>query len=106
MRVALHSIIREGMEAGYEAAHARVPDELAESFARLGIHDWTIWRSGDRLFHLVECDDFDAAMRALDTDAANARWQATIGEYVDHFELDGPVAAPEPLPQVWRLSEQ
>ena len=46
MRVALHSVLRDGHEASYDEAHAAVPDELAEPFGRVGIHDWSVWRSG------------------------------------------------------------
>jgi L-rhamnose mutarotase len=106
MRVALHSIVREGHEAGYEEAHATIPADLVESFARVGIHDWTIWRSGRDLFHLVDCDDFAAAMDALDTDEANARWQAFIGPYVDHFETTGDGPEGMIVGQVWSLSRQ
>lgn len=103
MRVVLHSVLREGMEAGYEQAHARVPDELAAALRRAGITDWTIWRSGRHLVHLVECVDFGAAMSALADDSADQRWQAFIGEFVDHFE---PAGAAAPLPQVWSLADQ
>ena len=106
MRVALHSVVREGREAGYEEAHATIPDDLVESFARVGIHDWTIWRSGRDLFHVVDCDDFVAAMEALDSDPANERWQAFIGPYVDHFVTTAEGHAGMLLGQVWRLSAQ
>lgn len=106
MRVALHSVLREGHEADYDQAHAAIPDDLAASFARLGIRDWTIWRSGRHLFHLVDCDDFAAAMAALEGDPANQRWQSLITRHVDHFEqLGGGVDAQE-LPLVWELSQQ
>ncbi len=105
MRIALHSVLREGAERDYEDAHSRIPDDLAASFARVGIHDWTIWRSGRNLFHLVECDDFAAAMAALDDDPANLRWQTRIGRFVDHFETFPPGGSLE-TPQVWRLSQQ
>lgn len=105
MRVALHSVLRSGTELDYDREHERIPDDLAASFARVGIHEWTIWRVGDRLFHLVECDDFDAAMRALDGDPANERWQARIGRFVDLF-VGGPDGAPAPLPEVWDLGRQ
>ena len=82
-------MLREGHEAAYDAAHAVIPDDLAASFERVGIHDWQIWRSGRDLFHLVECDDFAAAMQALDDDPANRRWQESINRHVDHFEHDG-----------------
>lgn len=106
MRVALHSVVRDGHESGYEAAHATIPDDLVASFARVGIHDWTIWRSGRDLFHLVDCDDFAAAMDALDSDEANARWQAFIGPYVDHFVTTGDGPAGMVVGQVWSLVAQ
>jgi L-rhamnose mutarotase len=97
--VALHSVLRVGRETGYDAAHQRIPDELIEAHRRAGICDWRIWRSGRNLFHVVECDDFDAALRALAQDPANERWQAFIGDYVERF--DG-----TPLPEVWRMRDQ
>ncbi|PSK95930.1 L-rhamnose mutarotase [Murinocardiopsis flavida] len=106
MRVALHSILRDGAADGYENAHQRIPDDLDASFRRVGISDWSIWRSGRHLFHVVECDDFAAAMAALDTDPANRRWQEFINRYVDHFESTGDAAADMALGRVWRLRQQ
>jgi L-rhamnose mutarotase len=106
MRVALHSVLREGHESGYLDAHATIPRELAASFERVGIHDWSIWRSGRHLFHLVDCDDFSAAMDALDTDPANQRWQAFIGRFVDHFVTTGDGPEGMILDSVWTLSTQ
>jgi L-rhamnose mutarotase len=102
--VALHSVLRAGQEAAYDAAHVRIPDDLLEAQRRAGIHDWQIWRSDRNVFHLVTCDDFDAAMRAIENDPANERWQARMGEYVDHFERapHGGLA----LPAVWRMTDQ
>jgi len=101
--VALHSILRAGREQDYDAAHARIPDDLVAAHRRVGIHDWRIWRSGRNLFHLVECDDFETAIRALEHDPANEHWQSIIGDYIDHFEL--PHGRME-LPLVWRMSDQ
>lgn len=111
MRVALHSVLRPGTELGYDREHERIPDDLAASFARAGIHEWTIWRVGDRLFHLVECDDFDAAMRTLADDPANERWQASIGRFVDRFispddDDDDGGSSPAALREVWDLGRQ
>jgi L-rhamnose mutarotase len=104
MRIALHSVLHEGHEDAYDAAHRRIPDALAALFAQVGIHDWVIWRSGADLFHLVDCDDFDQAMGALAAHPVNLAWQATINEHVDHFFPPGPELVG--LPQVWQLSEQ
>lgn len=106
MRIALHSVIREGAIDDYRTNHERVPDALAALFERAGIRDWIIWRSGDRLFHLVDCDDFDHAMRIIRADPADERWQADIGRFVEAFH--GPDGELEyaPLDEVWSLAAQ
>jgi len=109
MRYALHSTLVPGQEDAYERAHARIPADLEESFDRFGIHDWTIWRSGVHLFHLVEADDLDEAMRALESDPANVRWQRSIGVHLTPAAVDpqtGRPGSPSALPQVWRLADQ
>jgi L-rhamnose mutarotase len=106
MRVALHSVLRDGHESDYERDHVVIPEDLVASFSRLGIHDWTIWRSGRDLFHLVDCDDFAAAMTVLDDDPANHRWQAFIGQHVDRFVGGDDGAEGMVLGEVWRLRSQ
>lgn len=106
MRIALHSTILDGAVDDYRAHHARIPADLRDLFAAAGIHEWTIWRSGRRLFHVIECDDFAAAMATVDAAAANARWQADIGRFVgDFYGPDGEVAF-APIDEVWDLSAQ
>ena len=102
--IALHSLLREGVEDRYDSAHARIPDDLLAAHQRAGIRDWQIWRSGRHLFHLVDCDDFAAAREQLEGDPANERWQAVIGDYVDHFELTD--SGEWALPLVWRMRDQ
>ncbi len=105
-RVALHSIVRDGHVDDYRDTHARIPGDLMAAFASVGIHEWTIWRSGRALFHLVECDDFDRAIAALDDDPANARWQSVIGPFVELYRDAAGNAAFAPLEQVWDLADQ
>ena len=97
--VALRSLLRAGCEEGYDAAHVRIPDDLLAAHRRVGIHDWVIWRDGRQLFHLVECDDLDAAFRKLEREPANEHWQAFIGDFVERFD-------PRPLVVVWRMRDQ
>lgn len=106
MRIALHSVIAEGAIDDYRTHHARIPDGLRELFGEAGIHDWTIWRSGRNLFHLVECDDFDAAMRAVNASPANDAWQADIGRFVAAFHGPDGEDGFLPIEQVWALSAQ
>lgn len=106
MRVALHSVLVEGAEEDYEREHERVPDDLAASFTRVGIRDWSIWRSGRHLFHLVDCDDYATVVRALAGDPADERWQGRIGRFVDHFEAPGDGPGGQVLPRVWSFAQQ
>jgi L-rhamnose mutarotase len=102
--VALHSVLRDGSEDGYDNAHRRIPQELMEAHLRAGITEWRIWRSGRNLFHLVECDDFAHALQLLEADPANVLWQKRIGVFVDHFEV--PPSFALGLPLVWGMRQQ
>ncbi|WP_422771100.1 L-rhamnose mutarotase [Plantactinospora sp. WMMC1484] len=106
MRVALHSFLHDGRETGYEEAHRTVPDDLLAALQRVGITEWVIWRSGRHLFHLVDCADFAAAMRELDGDPVNQRWQEFMAGYVERFAEDPDGAAGLGLRHVWTLTEQ
>lgn len=103
MIVALHSIVREGRERDYDIEHRTVWPELAFLLRDCGIADWQIWRSGVNLFHLVDCEDFDAAMARLDESPVNERWQCHINTIVDHF-VPGPSG--QALQSVWSLAQQ
>jgi len=106
VKVALHSVLVEGAEQDYDREHRSIPDDLVASFGRLGVHDWSIWRSGRHLFHLVECDDYGAVVAGLVGDPADERWQRRIGRFVDHFEATGTGPGAQVLPHVWSLSGQ
>ncbi|MBF4548838.1 MULTISPECIES: L-rhamnose mutarotase [unclassified Pseudoclavibacter] len=106
MRVALHSEIKPGSIEGYRATHAVVPDELMAAFDRVGIRSWTIFRSGHRLFHDVICDDWDAAIAALDVDPANVSWQEDIGRFVELYRDSDGEEGFSPLELVWDLEAQ
>ncbi|MCP1428416.1 L-rhamnose mutarotase [Microbacterium foliorum] len=106
MRIALHSEIRDGAIDHYRSAHVRIPDALAATFDRIGIRDWTIWRSGHRLFHLVDCEDWDAAIAALQDDPADHAWQADIGRFVEVFRDAEGAEGTAPLEEIWDLRTQ
>lgn len=106
MKVALHSeIVADGIE-DYREHHERIPEELRAVFDEAGIAEWTIWRSGNRLFHLIECDDFEEAMRVVNAAPANDRWQRHIGRFVAGFlDADGHDGF-APLEEIWDLQHQ
>jgi L-rhamnose mutarotase len=101
MRVALHTRLKAGREEEYERAHREVPAELARAISDAGAREWTIWRSGLDLFHVIDCDDYAALLAALEDLPVNVAWQARMTGYLDivHDYSD----AGGGLPEVWRL---
>ena len=105
-QIALHSRLAEGSETAYDTEHATVWPELITAMQRAGIADWRIWRSGRDLFHLVDCDDFDAALKQLANDPDDQRWQRHMSRFVVGFAENPEGAGGRGLRHVWSLSEQ
>jgi L-rhamnose mutarotase len=103
MRIALHTRLAPGTEAEYDQAHRQVPAELVRQIRAAGATDWTIWRSGTDLFHVLECDDYAALLATLDQSPVNQAWQQRISalQLVAH-DYSG-AGADAALPVVWRL---
>lgn len=106
MRVALHSFLHEGQELAYEEAHQTIPPDLLAALQRVGIKDWSIWRSGNHLFHLVDCADFGAALAELADDPVDQRWQQTMSAYVEGFAQNPDGPGGQGLRHVWTMSAQ
>ncbi|MFI1166111.1 L-rhamnose mutarotase [Streptomyces sp. NPDC020801] len=103
MRVALHTKVRADRVAEYEAAHREVPKELTDAIRAAGVSEWTIWRSGTELFHMLEVEDYAAMVSQLEKLPVNITWQARMAGLLDvvhDYSADGVGAL---LPVVWRL---
>jgi L-rhamnose mutarotase len=103
VRIALHTCVRADRIEEYEAAHRAVPAELIEAIRAGGAENWTIWRSGTDLFHVIECEDYAALLAYLNALPVNRAWQARMAELlgVAHdYSADGAAAA---LPVIWEL---
>jgi L-rhamnose mutarotase len=103
MRVALHTRVRADSVEAYEQAHAAVPAELTAAIRAAGVTSWTIWRSGTELFHVIDCEDYQGMLAALERLPVNVAWQARMAELLDtphDYSPDGGGAA---LPVVWQL---
>jgi L-rhamnose mutarotase len=101
MRVALHTRVKADRIEDYEAAHREVPPELQAAIRAAGARRWTIWRSGQELFHLIECDDYARLLAELEPLQVNVAWQARMGDLLDVVHDYG--AADAGLPVVWEL---
>ncbi|MEV4560707.1 L-rhamnose mutarotase [Kitasatospora sp. NPDC049285] len=103
MRIALHTRVRADRIEEYEDAHRSVPAELTAAISAAGVAEWTIWRSGCELFHLLECEDYGRLLAELEHLPVNIAWQARMGELLDvvhDYSADGAAAG---LPVVWKL---
>jgi L-rhamnose mutarotase len=103
MEIALHTRLKPGAEAAYEAAHGDVPPELTAAIRAAGARRWRIWRSGLELFHLIECDDYARLLAELADLPVNVRWQARMAELLDVAHDYGEGGAGAGLPLVWEL---
>ncbi|MFF3575183.1 L-rhamnose mutarotase [Nocardia jiangxiensis] len=83
MRIALHTKLKPGAEDEYEGAHREVPPALVAAIRAAGATDWTIWRSGADLFHVIDCESYDLLLERLAGMPVNIAWQARMGGYLD-----------------------
>ena len=103
MRIALHTRLRPDRIEEYEQAHREVPPELTAAMRAAGVTDWTIWRSGVELFHVIDCDDYAALLAALEPLPVNVAWQQRMAELLDVVHDYSTAGAAAGLPVAWQL---
>jgi L-rhamnose mutarotase len=81
--VGLHTRLRAGSEERYDELHRAVWPDVLAAIRRVGIARWLIFRDGLDIFHVVECDDYDAAIAELASDPVNVRWQAEVAPVME-----------------------
>jgi L-rhamnose mutarotase len=103
MRVALHTRVRADRIEEYEQAHTMVPAELTAAIRAAGVTEWTIWRSGTELFHVIDCTDYAGLLAQLERLPVNVAWQATMADLLDTVHDYSAAGAHATLPVVWQL---
>jgi L-rhamnose mutarotase len=103
MRIALHTKVRAECIEEYEAAHREVPEELTAAIRAAGASEWTIWRSGTDLFHVLEVEDYAAMIAQLEKLPVNIAWQARMAELLDVVHDYSAQGSDASLPVVWQL---
>lgn len=103
MRIALHTKVRAECIEEYEAAHREVPEELTAAIRAAGASEWTIWRSGTDLFHVLEVEDYAAMIAELEKLPVNTAWQARMAELLDVVHDYSAQGSDASLPVVWQL---
>lgn len=68
----------------YESHHAEVWPEVRDSFRRAGIENVELYRTGNRLFMLLDVNEhfsFDKKKKIDDEDPVVQRWEALMSTY-------------------------
>ena len=81
-RIAFRLRVREDRLEEYKAHHREVWPELLADMREAGYRNYTIFSDGPELFGYLECDDWEAAQRALAKSDANRRWQEFMSDYL------------------------
>lgn len=103
-RILSRTRLRSGAEAEYERVHAAIPGALTDRLRAAGVSNWSIWRDGQDLVHLIEVVDYRAMRRSLADDPVNAEWQAVINPLL---EADDDYSGNDDgIPLVWTLASQ
>lgn len=81
-RIGFRLRVREDKLDEYKALHREVWPELLADMHAAGYRNYSIFADGPELFGYLECEDWDAAQRALATSDANRRWQTFMSDYL------------------------
>ena len=84
----------------YRARHRTVWPEMLDALRGAGWRNYSLFLGGDGLLvGYLECEDFDAALQAMEETDVNARWQAEMAPLFDK----GPLAGFNRLEEVFHL---
>lgn len=103
MKVALHTRVRADRVEQYEAAHREVPEELVAAIRAGGATSWSIYRSGQDLFHIIECEGYERLIAHVGAQPVNAVWQLRMAELLEVVHDYSEGSADAALPLVWEL---
>ena len=83
-RVCFQLQVKPERMAEYRERHAAVWPEMRAALADAGWRNYSLFLSGSgMLIGYLECDDFDAALAAMEQTDVNARWQAEMAGYFE-----------------------
>jgi L-rhamnose mutarotase len=103
-RVCFTLTVRRDRLDEYRSRHRAVWAEMLDALRRSGWRNYSLFlRADGLLIGYLECEDFDAAQRAMEDEEVNARWQA---EMMPFFELPSgarPDTGFTRLPEIFHL---
>ena len=86
----------------YKRRHDEIWPEMVAALRGAGMHNYSIFRDGSKLFAYLEVDDLAAMKAALADDPVNARWQAYMRDMIS-IETDPETGFARLLPEMFHL---
>ncbi|RCW64248.1 L-rhamnose mutarotase [Saliterribacillus persicus] len=80
----------KGKEEEYIERHKAVHPELLEALKEVGITTYSIFMDGNQLYAYMEVDDYHRAMKKLENNPANRKWQAFMSDILSMDEKGDP----------------
>lgn len=88
----------------YRERHADVWPEMLRALKNAGWHNYSLYLRDDGLLvGVLETNDFDAALAAMEATEVNARWQAEMAPLFVGLGDDRPDEGMRPLPEIFNL---
>ena len=104
-RVCFQLQVRPDRIAEYRERHAAVWPEMREALSETGWRDYSLFLAPSGLLvGVCECDDFDAARRAMEQTDVNARWQAEMAPFFEGLEDQRPDEGLQLLDEIFHLA--
>jgi L-rhamnose mutarotase len=94
--------VRPGRAAEYAERHRTIWPELEALLRSAGVHRYSIYLWGDRVFSHMEVEDFDELVARLDGDPVARRWEEWFADLLEYPNAESP-GWPEQLVEVWTL---
>jgi L-rhamnose mutarotase len=102
-RIAFTINLKPGADpAEYKRRHDEIWPEMAAALRGAGIHNYSIFLDGSKLFAYLEVDDLERMRRALAEDATNARWQEYMRPMIS-IDVDPATGFARLLPEMFHL---
>ena len=104
-RVCFQLSVRPDLLEEYKARHREVWPEMLEALRRAGWRNYSLFLRPDGfLIGYLECQDFEAAQRAMEDTDVNARWQADMAPFFELPEGARPDTGFERLEEIFHLA--
>ena len=88
----------------YKRRHQQVWPEMLAALSSTGWRNYSLFMSGTGMVvGYVECDDFEAARRAMEATEVNARWQAEMAPFFQGLEGRRPDEGLATLEEIFHL---